>query len=288
MSLSRRLITSSFGTLLCAALAAVGLPQAADGQPAVFRTPQFVVTAVKFKALDETGWDWMGSDEVLAVFSDLDPTHYDLVTSIYGDVDAGESRDFRENERCIAPHPRCEKGIPSVHFKLALWENDDTGFAHGELLGTHNNLEHGSYWGDDLIGFAEVTKSSAELVSELPAVGNAKDYVVTPTGGAGRYEVTYRITRLPNTIRIPPIGPPLELTISLQATVISAMGGGRVTLTWSGATTSTVDIYRNGVKLGTTANDGSQVDQVVTGTYVYRVCNVASTLCSANVTVVIP
>ena len=36
----------------------------------VFRDRQFVATAVKFKARNETGPDWPGSDEVYGVFSD--------------------------------------------------------------------------------------------------------------------------------------------------------------------------------------------------------------------------
>jgi len=263
-------------------------PQGAWAQPAALRSPQFVTTAVRFKALDETGWDWTGSDEVYAVFSDLDPTHDDLTTSTFGDVDSGESRDFSPAEQCIAPHPRCDRGLPSVHFKLALWESDRLfPFPHGEQTGGHSRLENGVDTSDDLIGKAEVTRSTEELLSELPTVGSFKDYTLTPAGGSGRYELTYRVTRLPNTIRVPPIGPPLTLNISLQATVVLLGNGGRVTLTWSGATTSTVDIYRNGAKILTTANDGSEVDQVPTGTYQYRVCNVGSTQCSSDVQVIV-
>src|SRR6185295_371779 len=147
-------------------------PQGAWAQPAALRSPQFVTTAVRFKALDETGWDWTGSDEVYAVFSDLDPTHGDLTTSTFGDVDSGESRDFPPTEQCIAPRPRCDRGLPSIHFKLALWERDKLPgvFVHGELTGVHNHLENGLEDSDDLIGNAEVTKPTEELLSELPTV----------------------------------------------------------------------------------------------------------------------
>ena len=78
------------------------------------------------------------------------------------------------------------------------------------------------------------------------------------------------------------------MIISLQASgELVGSGAGRVTLTWTGATTSTVDIYRDGAKIVTTANDGSHVDPVAIGTYRYRVCNLASTYCSADVQVTV-
>jgi len=283
MSLSRRVVASWTAVAGAAILSAISIPQEARAQPVGLRMPQFRVTAVSFKALDETGWDWTGSDEVLAVFSDLDPTHTDRLTSIYGDVDAGETHAFNAADTCIAPQPKCDRGVASVHFKMALWENDDTGFLHGELTGGHNRLEHGAYWGDDLIGRAEVAKSSQDLVADLPSVGSHRDYTIRPAGGAGAYEFTYRITRLPNAFRIPPIGPPVSLTISLQATAATAGNGARVTLTWSGATTDPVDIYRDNAKIATTPNDGSYMDAVPHGTYRYRVCNLGSTTCSADV-----
>src|SRR5438046_2655538 len=111
-----------FVGLVVAAFVETYAPHVAHAQPAAFRTPQFVATAVRFKALHETHYNWMGSDEVLAVFSDLDPNHNDRSTSIYGDVDAGESRDFRPADACIAPQPRCDRGVSDLHFKIALWE----------------------------------------------------------------------------------------------------------------------------------------------------------------------
>lgn len=63
---------------MCALGAIVYAPQGARGQtPRIpdgaihIMIPQFVAEAVSFKANDETGYDWAGSDEVYAVFSDL-------------------------------------------------------------------------------------------------------------------------------------------------------------------------------------------------------------------------
>jgi serine protease len=49
-----------------------------------------------------------------------------------------------------------------------------------------------------------------------------------------------------------------------------------------------VDVYRNGRKVTTTANDGYHADWIwfPTGTtYTYKVCQAGSTVCSATVTV---
>jgi serine protease len=62
-----------------------------------------------------------------------------------------------------------------------------------------------------------------------------------------------------------------------------------VDLSWSGATGANVDIYRNGRKVTTTANDGYHGDWIwlPTGsTYTYKVCQAGSTTaCSPTVTV---
>jgi hypothetical protein len=65
-------------------------------------------------------------------------------------------------------------------------------------------------------------------------------------------------------------------------------GRQAVDLSWSGATSSNVDIYRNGAPIVTTLNDGFYTDP--TGghshvTYTYQVCNAGSQTCSNQATV---
>jgi hypothetical protein len=65
-------------------------------------------------------------------------------------------------------------------------------------------------------------------------------------------------------------------------------GGQAVDLSWSGATSGNVDIYRNGVLIVTTANDGFYTDSIGAkghATYTYRVCNAGSNTCSNQATV---
>lgn len=59
-------------------------------------------------------------------------------------------------------------------------------------------------------------------------------------------------------------------------------------LSWSGAAGAQVDVYRNGYKIATVANNGAwsnDLGRSFTGTYTYKVCQAASTVCSANAAV---
>lgn len=74
--------------------------------------------------------------------------------------------------------------------------------------------------------------------------------------------------------------------ISLSVSIRHRPNYSIATLSWSGATSSTIDIYRNGVKVVNTANDGLWSERLSTrGTYTYKVCNAATTVCSAEVSV---
>jgi hypothetical protein len=60
-------------------------------------------------------------------------------------------------------------------------------------------------------------------------------------------------------------------------------------LTWTGATSARVDIWRNGAMVNNTPNDGSQwISKVFAGpaTYVLKVCEAGTTICSNVVTAV--
>jgi len=93
-------------------------------------------------------------------------------------------------------------------------------------------------------------------------------------------------------------------TVAHSVTVTSGSGGGitlTVTgykvkavryadLTWSGAGTSNVYVYRNGVRIATTANDKFYTDNLgkkAVGTYIYKICeSEAGGACSNEVTIV--
>ena len=79
--------------------------------------------------------------------------------------------------------------------------------------------------------------------------------------------------------------PPTFISVTAQGRKVK--GVARVDLTWNGATSSSVDIQRNGVVVTTTPNDGAHTDILgkVSGTFSYRVCNAGTATCSATASV---
>jgi hypothetical protein len=221
-------------TLTAVAMVAVAAPQGARSQPPPgfphgaisLMVPQFVAEAVRFKAIDESGYDWAGSDEVYAVFSDLNPTLVDLLTKTFEDVNTGETRDFGPDERCIAPRPNCDHGVSEIlHFKVSFWERDKPPWpfveiCRGDAPGGHYRLQLGHCTFDDLIGRGEVLMSREQLLAALPNVGDSVEHKLTLGGPCGpsegicggpfcpEYELTFRITRLPDVERPLVIAPP--------------------------------------------------------------------------------
>jgi PKD repeat protein len=88
----------------------------------------------------------------------------------------------------------------------------------------------------------------------------------------------------------PPPPPPPPSSIALTVTGRTEDTRHIMTLRWTGATGTTVDVYRNGPYLTTTANDGvfgnSRTAQGP-ATYTYKVCQAESSICSNEATVVV-
>ena len=77
-------------------------------------------------------------------------------------------------------------------------------------------------------------------------------------------------------------------SITLTASGYKVRGRHNIDLSWSGASANNVDIYRDGVLIATTANDGAYTDSTNNrggATYNYTVCDAGSTTCSDAVTV---
>ena len=65
-------------------------------------------------------------------------------------------------------------------------------------------------------------------------------------------------------------------------------GRRRADLSWTGATSNRVDIYRNGALLVRTRNDGFYTDRIGgsgPGSFTYQVCNAGTNTCSNQATV---
>ena len=76
-------------------------------------------------------------------------------------------------------------------------------------------------------------------------------------------------------------------TINLSVRAYKVKNIKRADLTWSGATGTHVEIYRNTGIVATTENDGSYTDNLpkTTSSATYKVCNVGTSTCSNEVTV---
>ncbi|MGB0936676.1 MAG: S8 family serine peptidase [Colwellia sp.] len=82
------------------------------------------------------------------------------------------------------------------------------------------------------------------------------------------------------------VNPPEPGNIVLTANTYNSKGKNNVDLSWADASTSNVDIYKNGSLFRTTANDGFYNDRFRTsGTYTYSVCDEGTSNCSNEVTV---
>jgi hypothetical protein len=74
---------------------------------------------------------------------------------------------------------------------------------------------------------------------------------------------------------------------SLSVRAYKEKGLQKADLTWRNLTASTVDIYRGGSKISTTANDGSMTDAIDkkgAGSYSYKVCAAGTTTCTNSAT----
>ncbi|HEX9766683.1 MAG TPA: S8 family serine peptidase, partial [Nitriliruptorales bacterium] len=75
---------------------------------------------------------------------------------------------------------------------------------------------------------------------------------------------------------------------TLSANGYKVKGVQHADLSWSGANSTNVDVYRHGTVVATTANDGAYTDNIGArggGSYVYKVCEAGTTTCSNDVTV---
>jgi hypothetical protein len=94
---------------------------------------------------------------------------------------------------------------------------------------------------------------------------------------------------VPPTPTVTPIPTPTPGVITLTASGYRVHGFQTVDLAWRGATSTNVDIYRDGVVIGTVSNTGAYTDSIgVRGgnvRYTYKVCEAGTQTCSNEVTV---
>ncbi len=185
--------------------------------------PRYKIEALRFKARDESGIDWPGSDEVMVTTED--PEGWTVSEEI-GDIDSGDTHEFDPAVSCVlAVRPGVvllgktsvcdEAGEPApLSFMVEMWEKDGFGWPPGfcNVLPPSADAHGGPHCpddgnGDDFLGRARIELSAQELEAALPHVGAeiVQTVVLSPCGDnvdvcggwdLPDYSFTFRVTRL--------------------------------------------------------------------------------------------
>jgi PKD repeat protein len=186
-------------------------------------------------------------------------TYYYLVTALNGNGESGNSNESSATVPLPNPPPVANFTFTCTNLTCNFTDTstDDNGIT--------NRL-----W-----NFGDSSSSTDTNPSHTYASANTYNVTLTVTDTNGQ---TGSETK-PVTVTAPP-------AFTLTVTGRKVKSQRFADLVWIGASTSTVDVFRNGVKITTTNNDGAYTDTVRRGgTYTYRVCNLGTTTCSNNAAV---
>ena len=114
--------------------------------------------------------------------------------------------------------------------------------------------------------------------------GDSLPDLVAVNQGSGTISVFFTTAGAPPPPPPPPPPPSITVTVSTSRTKTARL----VELRWTGATSSSIDIYRGSSRIATVLNSGRYTDRFArnaTGTYTYKVCVAGSQQCSNQVTV---
>lgn len=184
-----------------------------------------------------------------------------------------------------------------VHVQTTVWGMDSTVSSIVEQQDVVSaGVDGGFFGGDDnkSIAFAQQLSATGvvvpantfvllevEVLTDWSANGDGASVSLDAESGSHRVDLpTLLLTVSPTE----PLPPPISLMITVSYTTSPAT----VTLNWSGATTSKVDLYRNGVFLSSMVNTGSKTTMANPGTYTFYICEAGSTtVCSNAVTITV-
>jgi hypothetical protein len=173
--------------------------------------PRYVVRIVKFDCVDESGVDFIGSDEPYWVFTAYDPNGkvHSTRSKVFGDIDSGETRRFQtDGDRNIVwPRKAAVQGAAApIGLSVQLWEADqgdpdvvakktEQAFDLGErapVVGTWVSLvpsivrdQLADFIGDDLMGSVTLHFPAHRLERQLPRPGASLTKKVRLGGRSG-------------------------------------------------------------------------------------------------------
>jgi hypothetical protein len=207
----------------------------------VIREPRFIVEAIEFKAVDETGPNNPGSDEIFAVF---DNPQHTVVTGVYGNVDTDDVVAFPASQNCIWPavdldvsrnqrwQCNAQGGSGPVSFGITLYEIDpdydniipagfcitlgstDLGAPRARNCDTnHSDI---AFRADFTFGVSDIL---AHLDQSCRCWTQTARYRETDWRGDLEYQVTFRITRVDDS------GEPPAVDLSVDDEPIIHRGG---------------------------------------------------------------
>lgn len=183
----------------------------------------------------------------------------------------------------------------TVHARTTVWGMDASQRSVVDDRELGNVSVSGGFFGDDAsnsIEFADVLQGSGlvvtpraymlfevEVVTDWHANGDAS---VTLDAESGSHLV------LLSQMVLGGVGTQPPASIVLSVTVSPVAGGAVANLSWSGASGTQVEVYRNGTKIGDVANSGTFGLSVASGTHQFKVCETGASRCSNEVTVTVP
>jgi len=178
---------------------------------------------------------------------------------------------------------------PSIRYAGRLAGDPLNNLGQGEAImtpgGGHQTFSNGR-WGD----YSMLTIDPADNLT----FWHVNEYYPTTTSASwftriGKFAFAGAPTPTPTpTPTVTPTPTPTPGPITLNAVGHKVHGVQTVDLSWSGATSAMVDVYRNGAVIATTANDGSYTDNTGNkgrATYIYKVCEAGTQTCSNEATV---
>jgi hypothetical protein len=168
-----------------------------------------------------------------------------------------------------APAPPTELTATAGDRQVALTWTGSTG---AESYNVKRGTSSGSY--DQVFEGINTTNYTDTGLTN----GTTYYYVVTAENSIGESANSNEVSATPTA----PAG------ISLTATGYKVRGLQKADLSWSGATSANVDVFRDNVRIATTLNDDAYTDNIDNrggGSYTYKLCEAGTTTCSNEATV---